>query len=133
MDKKHLMNLSRLRQLGPQQFTKKAKKKGKPFLIIFLSSSSWKKQKCLTFGWENSDRKLWNNRLLLRRPLVARPNTLITCISTSEGERVYPKPGFRVLEVLWGKRVKTSWARLFFIFCPTFFCHMWWFFKTEYV
>ena len=70
---------------GTPTIHKKAKKKGKPFLIIFLSSSSWKKQKCLTFGWENSDRKLWNNRLLLRRPLVARPNsTFITCISTSD-------------------------------------------------
>ena len=35
---------------GTPTIHKKAKKKGKPFLIIFLSSSSWKKQKCLTFG-----------------------------------------------------------------------------------
>ena len=50
MDKKHLMKLSRLRQLGPQQFTKTAKaEKGQAFfnyLSVFFFLE--KKQKYLT-------------------------------------------------------------------------------------
>ena len=62
--KKHLMNLSRLRQLGPQQFTKTAKaEKGQAFFNYLSVFFFLEKNKNIWHRWENKWQNIHNYNL----------------------------------------------------------------------
>ena len=51
--------------------------------------------------------------------------------TTNDRSGIYPKSGFRVVEVLWRSGFKPSWIKLFLHYFANFLASIWWFFKVD--